>query len=187
VQKFRQRCVIFSNKNAHRLTLGLRFGRGYTQFPHRHETCQQTLRPSCHIDNRSKSRVVVHFSIVLLRAVSPVNSRRDQFPGSRSNTYHQRSFRLEQARRICFSGLRSGGISLRSIAQANFPRSLDTSSRKPLWQHLLQHTAPTAIPTEASRRPFPSFAPANESACAVEESLFDRSRKPETLNPARIF
>jgi hypothetical protein len=33
-------------------------------------------------------------------------------------------------------------------------------------------------PTEAGRRIFLSFAPAKESACAAEGSLFDLSRKP---------
>jgi hypothetical protein len=39
------------------------------------------------------------------------------------------------------------------------------------------------IPIEASRRLFFSFAPANESAGEVEESLFDRSRKPSSPVP----
>jgi hypothetical protein len=41
------------------------------------------------------------------------------------------------------------------------------------------------IPTGAVRRFFPSFAPAKESHRAVEESLFDLSRKPATFAPQK--
>jgi hypothetical protein len=41
------------------------------------------------------------------------------------------------------------------------------------------------IPTEASRRFFFNFAPVKLSACEVEESLFDSSRKPSQIKKAR--
>jgi hypothetical protein len=61
-----------------------------------------------------------------------------------------------------------------------------TAVHPELGKNPIQQPKPV-MPTEASRRLFFSFAPANESAGAVEESLFDLSSKPETLNPAQIF
>jgi hypothetical protein len=58
------------------------------------------------------------------------------------------------------------------------PRSLDTSGQSFHAQHLL----PTVLPNGHSDRSRPTLFPprssTNESACAVEESLFDPSSKP---------
>ena len=74
----------------------------------------------------------------------------------------------------------------RSAARRRHDPRRQAASPKPLSFAACSHNFPRApvIPTGASRRFFLSFARANESARAVQESLFDGSRSQVTQFPA---
>jgi hypothetical protein len=108
------------------------------------------------------------------------------------NIYSHRSFRPKQADAFSPSfvrervGLRSGEISLRSLAPADTPHSGAIGVLWPVYsQRSFQQILPNGHLDRSKPTPFPPGSSANESACAVEKSLFDPSRQPTPLTQAQ--
>jgi hypothetical protein len=94
-------------------------------------------RSNCAVGVAKRRKSQKNYVLPLTKYQTTKTEKHHLIPAPTTNKSYHRSFRPEQADAFFFSfvrkrvGLRSGGISLRSIARAKLPRSVDMSLFQP--------------------------------------------------------